>query len=74
MMDEAIRPVTPEIMRQRGADAFDRHEGIDDHNMNPHTSAVAIADWQKGWRERQAVVYARVAVKPMLELAGANPP
>lgn len=73
-MDTSIRPVTPEIMRQRGADAFDRHEGVDDHRMNPHTSAMAIADWQAGWRDRQAVVYARELVKPMLERAGSNPP
>ena len=62
-MDLTIRPVTPEIMRQRGADAFDEHRGIDDHHMNPHTSAMAIADWQQGWRDRRATVYARDLVK-----------
>lgn len=60
-MDLSIRPVTPEIMRQRGADAFDEGRGIDDHHMNP--GAPAIADWQKGWRDRRATVYARDLVK-----------
>jgi hypothetical protein len=60
-MDHSIRPVTPEIMRQRGADAFDEGRGIDDHHMNP--GAPAIADWRKGWLERRAAVYARDLVK-----------
>lgn len=71
-MDLSIKAATPEIMRQRGADAFDQGRAIDDHHMNP--GAPAIADWQKGWRDRQAVVFARAVVKPTLELAGANPP
>jgi hypothetical protein len=54
MMDLSIRPVTPEIMRERGADAFDRGLGVDDHNMNPWVDAVA--DWKAGYRERQAQV------------------
>jgi hypothetical protein len=54
MMDTSISPVTPEIMRQRGADAFDNGHGIDDHNMNPWSPAVA--DWRKGWQQRQAEV------------------
>jgi hypothetical protein len=53
-MDESIRPVTPEMMRQRGADAFDNGHGIDDHNMNPWSPAVA--DWREGWMQRQAEV------------------
>jgi hypothetical protein len=53
-MDLSIRVVTPEIMRQFGADAFDRGLTIDDHNMNPWVPAVA--DWRKGWQERQAQV------------------
>lgn len=53
-MDTSIRAVTPEIMRQRGADAFDRGLGIDDHHMNE--GAPAIADWRKGWQQRQAQV------------------
>lgn len=68
-MDTSIRPVTPTIMRQRGAAAFDRGERIDDHNMND--GAPAIADWQAGWRERQAVVYARAVVKSAM---GVTPP
>lgn len=60
-MDLSIRPVTPEMMRQFGADAFDKGLGIDDHNMNPWVDAVA--DWQKGWRDRRATVHARELVK-----------
>lgn len=60
-MDLSIRPVTPEIMRQRGGDAFDRGVGIDDHHMNP--GAPAIADWRKGWLERRAAVHAVALIK-----------
>ena len=49
-MDAAIRIITPEIMRKRGADAFDRGLTLDDHGMNP--SAAAIADWKTGWLNR----------------------
>lgn len=63
-MDLSIRPVTPEIMRQRGADAFDRGLGIHDHDMNP--GSPAIADWMRGWARRQAAVRA----SRMAELAG----
>lgn len=60
-MDPSIRPVTPEIMRERGAQAFDDGRGIDDHHMN--LGAPAIADWRKGWLERRAAVHAREIVK-----------
>jgi hypothetical protein len=53
-MDESIRPVTPEMMRQFGADDFDRGLGIDDHGMNPWVPAVA--DWKAGYLERKAQV------------------
>ena len=69
MMDYSIRPVTPEIMRERGADAFDRGLGVDDHNMNP--GVAAIADWRKGWMDRRAAVHAVLLVKHVL---GLNPP
>lgn len=52
-MDYSITLVTPAMNRQRGADAFDQGRSIDDHHMNLHTSALAISDWQRGWRERQ---------------------
>ena len=68
-MDASIRPVTPEIMRERGAKAFDDGHSIDDHNMNPW--APAVADWRKGWQERQAQVGAeRVLAAAM----GMTPP
>lgn len=60
-MDESIRPVTPEIMHARGAQAFDEGRGIDDHHMNP--GSPAIADWRKGWLERRSAVHAVVLVK-----------
>ena len=69
-MDLSIRPVTPEIMRQRGADAFDEGRGIDDHHMNP--GSPAIVDWQQGWRDRRATVHARELVK--FAAAGVTPP
>ena len=65
-MDEAIRPVTPKIMRERGAFAFDEGRGIDDHHMNP--GAPAIADWQAAWRERQAAAFAAAVVKSAMEV------
>jgi hypothetical protein len=55
-VDASITLVTPAMNRQRGADAFDRGLGIDDHNMNPWVNAVA--DWRKGWQERRAQVCA----------------
>lgn len=68
-MDHAITLVTPAMNRQRGADAFDRGVGIDDHHMNP--GAPAIADWRKGWMERRA----QVCADQLLVLAmGMTPP
>ena len=69
-MDPSITLVTPAMNRQRGADAFDRGVGIDDHHMNP--GAPAIADWRKGWLERRAAVYALALVK--LCVAEVSPP
>jgi hypothetical protein len=40
-MDHSISLVTPEIMRERGAAAFDEGRGIDDHHMNPGAPAIA---------------------------------
>lgn len=60
-MDHSITLITPAMHRARGADAFDRGLGIDDHHMNE--GAPAIADWRKGWLERRAAVHARELVK-----------
>jgi hypothetical protein len=60
-MDFSIRPVTPEIMRKRGADAFDRGLTLDDHGMNP--SAAAIADWKTGWLARHHEVTVKASRK-----------
>jgi hypothetical protein len=56
-MDHSIQPITPETMRRRGAHAYDLGRSIDDHGMNP--GSAAIADWRKGWQERQAQVAAQ---------------
>ena len=56
-MDHSIQPITPEAMRRRGAHAYDLGRGIDDHGFNWHCTD-AIADWRKGWQERQAQVAA----------------
>lgn len=60
-MDESIRAATPEYFRACGARAFDEGLGVDDHDMNP--GSLAIADWRKGWLERRAAVHAVVLVK-----------
>lgn len=49
-MDLSISLITPEIMRELGADDFDRGRGVDEHGMNP--GAPAIKDWQYGWHQR----------------------
>jgi hypothetical protein len=50
-MDRSITLITPELMQQLGADAFDRGLGADDHDMNH--SAQARKDWQFGWHQRR---------------------
>lgn len=50
-MDLPIRSVTPDMQRDRGAQAFDDGRGVDDHYMNP--GAPAIKDWQFGWHQRR---------------------
>jgi hypothetical protein len=72
MMDTSITLVTPAMHRRRGADAFDRGEGVNDHNMND--GAPAIAAWQAGWRDRQAVAFARAVVGSVLAQAAGCPP
>lgn len=44
--------VSREEMQSRGAKAFDEGRGVDDHHMN--WMSPAVADWQIGWRRRQA--------------------
>ena len=63
-MDLSIKPVTPALMRKRGADAFDRGLTLDDHGMNH--GAAAIADWKSGWlaRHYEVVVEGRQLVSP----------
>lgn len=46
-MDHSITLITPELMRERGADAFYQGLGIDDHGLPP--GSAARKDWQFGW-------------------------
>lgn len=62
-MDTSI--ISRDTMRTRGAEAFLKGRGVDDHHMNP--GAPAIADWQAGWRAAQAEQLAQA-------LEGACPP
>lgn len=41
-----------EMMRNRGADAFEAGKGRNEHHMNP--GALAIPVWQEGWDLAQA--------------------
>lgn len=70
-MDTSIRLATPELMRERGAAAFDAGLGVDDHGMN--WSAPARKDWQYGWHARR-VERSRLSGHQVQQLAGACPP
>lgn len=72
-MDHSIRPATPEDMRRRGSDAFDRGRSIDDHGFNWH-AIDAIADWRKGWQERQAQVAADMILAAAMVMDVGTPP
>jgi hypothetical protein len=50
-MDRSITLITPDLMRERGAEAFDRGLGVEDHEMNH--DAAARKDWQFGWHARR---------------------
>ena len=41
--------VSRAMIFDRGAAAFAKGLGLNDHNMNP--GAPAIADWQAGWKD-----------------------
>lgn len=74
-MDLSISLVTPGYWQDRGADAFDQGLGIDDHDLNP--GSRAIADWQFGYRQREREVQqdrAWAARELDHALVGANPP
>jgi hypothetical protein len=70
-MDLSIRLITPEIMRELGADAFDRGLGVDDHGMNPWVSARK--DWQYGWHQRR-IERSRARGNQLQQLAEECPP
>lgn len=66
-MDLSIRLITPEVMREFGADAYDRGVPIDGHGMNP--GAHAIKDWQLGWMWREREVLAEQQRQQVREAA-----
>ena len=53
--------VTHAMMMDRGAVAFDKGLGIDDHDMNH--GAAAIHWWQAGWRARSAEIAEQAAAQ-----------
>lgn len=67
-MDRSISLITPEIMRELGAEAYDQGVGFNDHGMNP--GAHAIKDWKFGWlgRERE-VARQQLALSQAKEVA-----
>jgi len=44
--------ISRQTMRNRGADAFEKGEGRDDHHMNPGSAAIPV--WQEGWDQAEA--------------------
>jgi len=70
-VDLSIRLVTPDMQRDRGAQAFDEGRGVDDHHMNP--GAPAIRDWQFDWHTRR-IERSRKAGNQVQQLAEACPP
>jgi hypothetical protein len=51
MTTHAIPAITPEIMRQFGAESFDDGLGVNDHGMPPGSRAAK--DWEFGWHTRR---------------------
>lgn len=71
-MDHSI--ISRDTIKARGAAAFDKGLGVDDHNMNP--GAPAIADWQFGWHTRR-IQHSRARgnqVQAVQQLAEVCPP
>ena len=60
-MDFSIRPITAEIRRQLGAEAFDRGLSLDDHGMGQDDPA--LADWKTGWLARHHEMTVRANVR-----------
>lgn len=68
-MDQII---SRDTIKARGADAFDKGLGVDDHNMNP--GVPAIADWQFGWHTRRIERSRARRTQDVQQLAEACPP
>jgi hypothetical protein len=71
LMDLSIKLITPELMEEFGAEAFDMGLGVNDHGMNP--GSHAIRDWQAGWH-RQRVKRQKDLAWAKHELAQGCPP
>jgi hypothetical protein len=69
-MDLAISLITPELLRQRGAKAFDDGAPVDGHGMNP--GAAAIVEWTRGYRLQQIAAMQRPLT--VRKLGGGTPP
>jgi hypothetical protein len=50
-MDASTTLITPELMHELGALAFDQGRSQDEHYMNP--GAKAIKYWQAGWHAQR---------------------
>ena len=63
--------ISREMIRAKGAAAFDKGLGHDDHGMNP--GSPAIEDWQLGYRQRRDQVqqerYDRLT-RPQVDMRG----
>ena len=68
-MDQII---SRDIIKARGAHAYDQGMGVNDHNMNP--GAPAIPDWQFGWHTRRIERSRRAAKIVQLEQLEVSPP
>lgn len=71
-MDLSIRLITPELMQELGADAFDQGLGVNDHGMNP--GSRAIRDWQAGWHRQRVKNSRKRGNQAAQQLAEVSPP
>jgi hypothetical protein len=69
-VDQSI--ISRDAIKARGATAFDKGLGVDDHNMTP--GAPAIRDWQFGWHTRRVERSRDRRSQDTQQLAEACPP
>lgn len=70
-MDTSIRVITPEDHETRGAQAYDEGLGVDDHGLEPGSSARKY--WKFGWHMRR-VERTRARAVRLQQLAEVSPP